>query len=39
MMYTLNIKILECNEISTPHQITKILKRIDELGSRYFFYM
>ena len=32
-MYTL--KILECNEISTPHQITK--KRIDELGSRYFF--
>lgn len=32
-MYTL--KILECNEISTPHQITK--KRIEELGSRYFF--
>lgn len=32
-MYTL--KILECNEISTPHQMTK--KRIEELGSRYFF--
>ena len=34
MLYTL--KILECNEISTPHQMTK--KRIEELGSRYFFY-
>ena len=33
MMYTL--QILECNEISTPHQMTK--KRIEELGSRYFF--
>ena len=32
-MYTL--KILEFNEISTPHQMTK--KRIEELGSRYFF--
>lgn len=32
-MYTL--KILECNEFSTPHQRTK--KRIDELGSRYLF--
>lgn len=32
-MYTL--KILECNEISTPHQMTK--KRIEELVSRYFF--
>ena len=32
-MYTL--KILEYNEISTPHQMTK--KRIEELGSRYFF--
>lgn len=32
-MYTL--KILECNEISIPHQMTK--KRIEELVSRYFF--
>lgn len=34
MMYTL--KILECNEFSTPHQMTK--KTIDDLGSRYFLY-
>ena len=32
-MYTL--KILECNEFSTSHQMTKMT--IDDLGSRYFF--
>ena len=34
MMYTL--KILECNEFSTSHQMTKMT--IDDLGSRYFLY-